>query len=163
MLICFSAKHSHAVYLDSGSAKKKDYKYVMRVLDDALAGYKEAGGKIVKHKFSKHQSGVSVFNHVTQFACVKQPAGSVRDAYYALYQMRAIVQDQRNLTLPSHLKAWAKKRAAIGDENLRQEFHIQGEMETIIFREVKVKGSIFHSNIAPSNGEIEARLKAFHD
>jgi len=86
------------VYLDSGSAKKKDYKYVMRVLDDALAGYKEAGGKIVKHKFSKHQSGVSVFNHVTQFACVKQPAGSVRDAYYALYQMQAIVQDQRNLT-----------------------------------------------------------------
>ena len=164
MLICFSAKHSHAVYLDSGSAKKKDYKYVMRVLDDALAGYKEAGGKIVKHKFSKHQSGVSVFNLVTQFACVKQPAGSVRDAYYALYQMRAIVQDQRNLTLPSHLKAWAEKRAAIADENLRQEFfHIQGEMATIIFREVQVKGSIFHSNIAPSNGEIEARLKALRD
>ena len=161
MLICFSAKHSHVVYLDSGSAKKKDYKYVMRVLDDALAGYKEAGGKIVKHKFSKHQSGVSVFNHITQFACVKEPAGSVRDAYYDLYQMRAIVQDQRNLTLPSHLKAWAEKKAAIADENHRQEFfHIQGEMATIIFREVQVKGSIFHYNIAPSNGEIETLLKA---
>src|SRR3954471_4891220 len=111
MLICFSEKHSHVVYLDSESAKKKDYKYVMRVLDDALAGYKEAGGKIVKHKFSKHQSGVSVFNHVTQFACVKQPAGSVRDAYYALHQMRAIVHDQRNHTLPRQLKAWTEKRA----------------------------------------------------
>ena len=78
--------------------------------------------------------------------------------------MCVIVQDQRNLTLPSHLKAWAEKRAAIADENLRQEFfHIQGEMATIIFREVQVKGSIFHSNIAPSNGEIEARLKALRD
>ena len=64
MLICFSPKHSHVVYFDSGSAKKKDYKYIMRVLDDALAGYKEAGGKIMKYKFNK-QSGVSMFNHVT--------------------------------------------------------------------------------------------------
>ena len=157
MLICFSANHSHTMYLDSGSAKKKDYKYVMRVLDDALTDYKEAGGKVVKHKFSKHQSGVSVFSHITQFACVKQPAGSIRDAYYALYQMRAIVQDQRNLTLPRHLKAWAEKRAEIADANLRQEFfHIQGEMAIIIFREVQVKGSIFHCNIVPSNGEVEA-------
>ena len=78
--------------------------------------------------------------------------------------MRAIVQDQRNLMLPSHLKAWAEKRAVIADENLRQEFfHIQGEMVTIIFREVQVKGSIFHNNIAPSNGEIEARLKGLRD
>src|SRR3954469_8159131 len=164
MLVCFSAKHSHAVYLDSGSAKKKDYKYVMRVLDEALVGYKEVGGKIVKHKFSKHKSGVSVFSHVTQFACVKQSAGSVRDAYDALYQMRAIVQDQHNLTLPRQLKAWSEKRAEIADANLRQEFfHIQGEMVTIIFREVQVKGVIFHNNIAPSNGEIEARLRALHD
>ena len=71
MLICFSAKNLRAVYLDSGSAKKKDYKYVMRVLDATLTGNKEAGGKIMKHKFSKHQSGVSVFNHVTQFVCMK--------------------------------------------------------------------------------------------
>src|SRR4051812_44298435 len=78
--------------------------------------------------------------------------------------MPAIVQDQCNLTLPSHLKAWAEKRTAIADANLRQEFfHIQGEMATIIFREVQVKGSIFHCNIAPSNGEIEARLKTLHD
>src|SRR4051812_15047538 len=102
----------------------------MRVLDDALVGYEEAGGKIVKHKFSKHQSSVSVYSHVTQFTGVKQPAGSVRDAYYALHQMRAIVQDQCNLTLPSHLKAWAERRAAITNANLRKEFfHIQGEME----------------------------------
>ena len=86
MLICFSPKHPHAVYFDSGSAKKKDYKYIMRVLDDALVGYKEVGGKIVKHKFNK-QSGVSVFNHVTQFTCVKQPTGCVRDSYYALHHM----------------------------------------------------------------------------
>src|ERR1041385_1219872 len=108
----------------------------MRVLDDALAVYKEAGGKIVKHKFRKNQPGMSVFNHVTQFPCVKQPAGSVRDAYYALHHMRAIVQEERNLMLPSHLKAWAERKAAITDANLRQEFfHIQGEMATIIRHE----------------------------
>ena len=134
----------------------------MRVLDDALAGYKEAGGKIVKHKFSKPY-GVSVFNHVTQFPCVKQPVGSVRDAYYALHHMRAIVQDQRNLTLPSHLKPWAEQRATITDANIRQLFHIQGEMVTIIFREVQVKESTFYAGIVPSNGEIEARLKALCD
>ena len=164
MLICFSPQHSHAVYLDSGSVKKKDYKYIMRVLDDALAGYKEAGGKIVKHKYRNNQPGVSVFNHVTQFPCVKQPAGSVRDAYYALHHMRAIVQEERNLMLPSHLKAWAERKVAIADANLRQEFfHIQGEMATIIRHEVQMKGSIFHCNIAPSNGEIVVRLKALRD
>src|SRR3954465_6380795 len=74
-----------------------------------------------------------------------------------------IVQEERNLTLPS-LKAWAERKAAIADANLRQEFfHIQGEMATIIRHEVQVKGSIFHFNIAPSNGEIEVPLKALRD
>src|ERR1041385_3610657 len=136
----------------------------MRVLDDALAVYKEAGGKIVKHKYRKHHPSVSVFNHVTQFPCVKQPAGSVRDAYYAVHHMRTIVQEERNLTLPSHLKAWAERKTAIADANLRKEFiHIQGVMATIIRHEVQVKGSIFHCNIAPSNGEIEVHLKALRD
>src|SRR4051812_17512199 len=162
--MCFSPQHSHAVYLDSGSVKKKYYKYIMRVLDDALAGYKEAGGKIVKHMYRKNKLGVSVFNHVTQLPCVKQPAGSVRDAYYTLHHMRAIVQEQRNLTLPSHLKAWAERKAEIAVENLKEEFfHIQAQMATIICHEVQMKGSIFHSNIGPSNGEIEVRLKALRD
>ena len=68
MLICFWPKHLHAMYLDSGSAKKKYYMYIKRVLDDALAGYKLEGGKIVKQKY---KSGVNVFNHVMQFAYVK--------------------------------------------------------------------------------------------
>ena len=162
MLICFSPKHSHAVYLDSGSAKKKDYMYIRRVLDDALAGYKLEGGKIVKQKCNK--SDMNVFNHVTQFACVKQPAGSVRDAFYTLHHMRAIVQDQRNLTLPSHLKSWAENRARIADADIRREFyHIQAEMATTIFCEVLVKGSTFYAGNLPSNGEIEARLKAMRD
>ena len=134
----------------------------MRVLDDALAGYKLEEGKIVKQKCNK--SGVNVFNHVTQFAYVKQPVGSVRDAYYALHHMRAIVQDQRNLTLPSHLKPWAESRARIADADIRRGFYqIQGEMATTIFREVLVKGSTFYAGNLPSNGEIEARLKAMRD
>ena len=163
MLICFWPKDSHAMYLDSGSAKKKDYRYIMRVLDDALSGYKLEGGKIVKQKCNK--SGVNVFNHVTQFACVKQPAGSVRDAFYALHHMRAIVQDQCNLTLPSHLKPWAESRARIADADIRWGFfQIQGEMATTIYREVLVKGSTFYAgNLSSSKEEIEAHLKAMHD
>src|ERR1041385_8671846 len=98
---------------------------------------KKAGGKIVKHMFRKNQPGVSVFNHVTQFLCVKKTAGSVRDAYYALRHMRAIVHEQRNFTLPSHLKAWAERKAEIADANLKEEFfHIQAQMVTIIRHEV---------------------------
>ena len=78
--------------------------------------------------------------------------------------MRAIVQDQRNLTLPSHLKSWAENRARIADADIRREFyHIQAEMATTIFREVLVKGSTFYAGNLPSNGEIEARLKAMRD
>ena len=162
MLICFWPKDSHAMYLDSGSAKKKDYKYIRRVLDDALAGYKLEGGKIVKQKCNK--SGVNVFNHVTQFACVKQPTGSVKDVFYALHHMQAFVQDQQDLTLPSHLKPWAESRERVTDANIRKEFfHIQGEMATIIFRDALVKGSTFYAGNLPSNGEIEARLKALSD
>src|SRR4051812_31670146 len=93
----------------------------MRVLDDALASYIKAGGKMVKHKFRKNQPDVNVSSHVTQFPCVKQSAGSVRDAYYALHHMRAIVQEQHNLTLPSHLRAWAERKAEIADANLKEE------------------------------------------
>src|SRR4051812_14778273 len=133
----------------------------MSVLDDALTGYIKAGGKMVKHKFRKNQPDVNVFSQITQFSCVKQPAGSVRDAYYALHNMRAIVQEQRNLTLPSHLRAWAEMKAEISDENHKEEFfHIEEQMVTIIHHQVQMRGSIFHSNIAPSNGEIEVLLKA---
>ena len=70
-------KHSSATYLDSGSATKKDYANVRRVLDSALTGYFRAGGKIEKEKFFKH---MRVFNHLTEFPCAKQPSGSHKKA-----------------------------------------------------------------------------------
>src|ERR1041385_5458859 len=68
------------------------------------------------------------------------------------------------LSLPSHLRAWAERKAEIADANLKEEFfHIQAQMATIIRHEVQMKGAIFHSNIAPSNGEIEVHLKSLRD
>ena len=134
----------------------------MRVMDDARNAYKAEGGKLLKQKYNK--SGVNVFNHVTQFACVKQLTGNVKDAYYTLHHMRAFVHDQCDLTLSSHLKPRAHRRATINYANLRHEFfHIQAEMETTIYRGVLVTGSTFYLNFAPSKGEIEARLKSMHD
>jgi hypothetical protein len=48
------------------------------------------------------------FGHIMAFPCVKQPEGSQKEAYYALYQMRAYVCDHHNLTLPNSLKSWAE-------------------------------------------------------
>jgi len=64
----FSPHHQQATYYDSGSATPKDYGNIKKVLDDALVGYKFMGGTFKKEKCRR---GVPVFNHVTEFPCVK--------------------------------------------------------------------------------------------
>ena len=117
-----SPKHSQATYFDSGSQeKKKNYDKIKEVLDDALTGYASAEGATFvrkKLKFGRH-----VFTHVTEFPCVKQPAGSQKEAYYALHHMRAFLLEQQNSTLPDHLKRWAEVKARINDSDIRQEMY----------------------------------------
>ena len=118
-LISLSPKHSHATYFDSGSLeKKKNYDKIKEVLDDALTGFASTEGTSFvrkKVKFGRH-----VFNHVTEFPCVKQPENSKKEAYYALHHMRAFLLDQQNSTLPDHLKQWAEAKAKITDSDIRQ-------------------------------------------
>jgi hypothetical protein len=61
-------------------------------------------GGLLKNKQPLKQD-MHTFGHVTSFPCVKQPEGSQKEAYYALYQMRAYVRDHHNLTLPNSLKS----------------------------------------------------------
>jgi hypothetical protein len=99
------------------------------------------------------------FGHITAFPCVKQPEGSQKEAYYALYHMRAYVRDHHNLALPNSLKSWAEHLAMIQDKDLRAEFYrIQEQFATIIFQDVIRKGGMFYTAMKPSNAEIDKRL-----
>jgi hypothetical protein len=110
-LINISVKHAQCVYLDSGSGIKKNYTTIKAVLDEALTKYARLGD-LLKNKRQLKQ-GMHMFIHTTLFPRVKQPGGSHKEAYYALYQMRAYVQDHHNLTLPNSLKSWAEHLAMI--------------------------------------------------
>jgi hypothetical protein len=102
-LILVASRYSVAVYLDSGSeAKIKNYAYIKGVLN-------------VK-------DGRHMFKHVTKFPCVKQPPNNVKEDFYTLHHMRAIVQNEHRLTMPSSVQGWAKEHARIEDAELRDDF-----------------------------------------
>jgi hypothetical protein len=63
-----------------------------------------------------------MFKHVTKFPCVKQPPNSVKEAFYALHHMRAIVQNKHRITTPSSVRGWSKEHARIKDAELRDDF-----------------------------------------
>jgi hypothetical protein len=109
------------MYLDSGSATNKNYTTIKAVLDEALTKYAHLGGLLKTKRPLKH--GMHTFIHTTLFPCVKQPEGSQKEDYYALYPMRAYRRDHHNLTLPNSLKSWAKHLAMIQDKDLRVEFY----------------------------------------
>ena len=96
-LISISSKFSIATYFNSDRELKKDYTNIKKVLDDAITGYAKSGGTFKREvtRYGKH-----VLMHLTKFACVKQPPGGQKDAYYALHHMRAFVRHQQQLTLP---------------------------------------------------------------
>jgi hypothetical protein len=73
-----------------------------------------------------------VFKQVTKFPYVKQPPNSVKEAFYALHHMRAIVQDEHRLKTPSSDRGWAEEQARIKDTELRDDFfRIQNQIATI--------------------------------
>jgi hypothetical protein len=146
------------VYLDSGSATKKNYTTIKAVLDEALTKYAYLGG-LLKTKRPLKQ-GMHTFSHITMFPYVKQLEGSQKEAYYALYQMQAYVRDHHNLTLPNSLKSWAEHLAMIQDKDLRAEFYrILEQFATIIYQDVVRKGGMFYTTaMKPSNAEIDKRL-----
>jgi hypothetical protein len=132
-LIHIAPRYSVAVYLESGSeAKMKNFAYIKGVLDDALEGYTKKGGDFrvgaENVKDDRH-----MFKHITKFPCIKQPPNSVKEAFYALHHMRAIVQNEHMLTTPSSVRGWAEDHARIEDAELRDDFfRIQNQIATIL-------------------------------
>ena len=98
--------------------------------------------------------------HNTTFACVKQPPGSQKDAYYALHHMRAIIRDSNHLRLPNNLKDWATRLSAILDADITQEFfRIQSEFAEIIHQDVLRTSGQFYLRSPLSNSEIDTMLQ----
>ena len=162
VLICLNVNHSSALYLDSGSATRKNYSTIKRVLDDALNGYVAAGGAVPSRPVKKY--GMHVFSHKMEFSCVKQPSGSEKDAFYALHHMKAFVRDAQNTTLPSDLRQWAEDLGRIQDRNLRMDFFdTQEELSTIIHQQVIKTGGVFHGGNPPPNKDIDKRLAEQRD
>ena len=146
-----------ATYLDPDRESNKDYTNTKKVIDEALSRYSKSG---VTFKKEVVRYGAHVFTHVTKFACVKQPPGGQKDAYYAIHHMRAFVRDQQQLTLPAHLKHWAERLSVIQDADLRQEFfRIQSELAGIISEDVLRNTGEFYLNNQLSNREIDTMLR----
>ena len=122
-LILISPRYSVATYFDSGSLiKKKDYSRIQSVLDDALEGYSSKGCGFANKTAECFRNGKHIFKHVTEFHCVKQPARSVKEAFYVFHHLRGFVRDCKMLTLPSSIRGWAEKLAQIDDDNLGEDF-----------------------------------------
>ena len=154
-------QHSHAIYLDSGSGdKKKDYTAIKGVLDDALNDFAvEAGPGVIKKQ--KTKGGQLIWSHQTTFHCIKQPAGSTREAFYAMMHMWEFVKDEELLLGPADLKKrWSSDLANATDREIRLEFYrIQQKLAQVIKEDVITKaGTFYYGFTLPTNAEIEDRL-----
>jgi hypothetical protein len=140
-LILVAPRYSVAIYLDSGSeAKTKNYTYIKGVLDDALEGYAKKGGDF-RAGAKNAKDDRHMFKHVTKFPCIKQPPNSVKEAFYALHHMQAIIQNEHRLMTPSSVRGWAKEHAKIEDAKLRDDFFcISNQIATILQEDVITRG-----------------------
>lgn len=140
---------------------KKDYTAVKGVLDDALPGYRHAVGTKLKQEYLRR--GSVIFNHKTDFANVKQPEDSPREAFYTIMFMREIARDARDFELPQSLKQWRPNLCDTKDPfALPAEFgRIQQTIATIIQMDVICKDGIFSNGLREmSNKVIEGILAA---
>ena len=160
ILIVLSPKWSLAQYFDSGDlTTKKDYTRIKGVLDEALEGYAQKGGHFDKKGECIRTNGKHGFKHVTTFPCVKQPADSVKEAFYVLHHLKGFVRDAETMRLPSSIREWAKMAGEINDADLREDFHrIQMKLSEIIIEDVNTSGGSLHSARGLPQREIEDRL-----
>ena len=151
-LVVLNPRWSSATYLDSGSLdNKKDYTKLKGVLDEALEGYAKKGGPFEKKQQVLSNDGTHRFKHVTEFCCIKQKSGSVKEAFYALHHLKGFVWDAEKTKLPSSLQEWTKCAGDITDADLREDFHrIQVQLSRIIIEDVNNHRGSLH-NVRGSN------------
>ena len=96
-------------------------------------------------KVENFKNGKHVFKHVTEFPCVKQPARSLKEAFYVLHHLRGFVHDCQMLTLPSSIRGWVEKLEQIDDDNIREDFFcIQNQISEIMQHDVMQSGGTLH-------------------
>jgi hypothetical protein len=151
-------------YFDSGSAEKKGYTRKRGVLDDTLEGYYKQGGTFKDKGVCFRDDGKYKFKNMFEVPCAKQPADSVKKAFYVMHHLKVFVRDSQNLTLPSALRGWAEKLARIDDDDLREDFHAtQVKLSHIIVEDVITGGGLLHQGRALCKRDIEERLKVQGD
>ncbi|KAK1651295.1 hypothetical protein QYE76_069100 [Lolium multiflorum] len=101
-LIVVHPQHSHAVYLDSGRDKKKDYTNIRALLNDALTGFANKAGPL---KVERKSRGGLVLTHTTNFPCLRQSKqDNGMDAWYAILQMQEYIKYVDDMLLPESLR-----------------------------------------------------------
>ena len=141
--------------------RKKDYAAVKDVLDDALPGFVHRIGTKLKREYLRR--GSLIFNHKTDFANVKQPDESPREAFYTIMFMREFARDARDYELPQKLKQWRPNLCDTNDpQAIPAEFgRIQQKIATIIQQDVVVKdGIFFNGHVAMTKEVVEGILEA---
>jgi hypothetical protein len=155
-LLVMYPQESYAVYLDSGSAKPKDYNDIKSVLNDALTVFANKTGGI---KVERKRRGGLCLSHRVEFPCQKQSSpNNEMEGWYAILHMREFVNDENNLLLPRDM-------ANCSDTTLREEWiRIQQFICTIIHKDFcSTSRAFFNGHITPCNEEIETLLWATHE
>ncbi|KAK1614466.1 hypothetical protein QYE76_019983 [Lolium multiflorum] len=101
-LVILCPKWSLAQYFDSSNTTtKKDYMRIRGVLDEAILGYSKNGGTFDKKgQYIRPGTKKLGFKHVFDFPCIKQPAGSIKEAFYVLHHLKGFVEDAEMMCLP---------------------------------------------------------------
>ena len=144
---------------------KKDLSRIKGVLDEALIGYTKHGGTFKPKEEWKRPNGKNGFKHITEFPCIKQPVGSVKEAFYALHHLKGIVWDADNMNQPARLRDWSNRMAGeMSDADIRDDFHrIQVQLSQIILEDVQKNGGSLNQPRGLCQRDIQERLERQSD
>ncbi|KAK1645358.1 hypothetical protein QYE76_063163 [Lolium multiflorum] len=162
-LIVVHPQHSHAVYLDSGRDRKKDYTHIRALLNDALTGFANKAGPL---KVERKSRGGLVLTHTTNFPCLRQSTqDNGMDAWYAILQMQEYIKYADDMLLPENLRNRFANMADVPDREIRKNWgRIQQFICTVILQDVNARsGEFFYGYGLPPNDEIELRLEMSRD
>ena len=139
---------------------KKDYTRIRGVLDEAILGYSKNGGTFDKKgEFIRPDTKKIGFKHVIDFPCIKQPADSMKEAFYVLHHLKGFVADAEMMSLPPSQRDPIKMTGEINDADLREDFHrIQVKLSEIILEDVCNRSGLLHQLRGLSKRDIEERL-----
>ncbi|KAK1665985.1 hypothetical protein QYE76_054144 [Lolium multiflorum] len=160
-LIILCPKWSLAQYFDSSNTTtKKDYRRIRGVLDEAILGYSKNGGTFDKKgEFVRPDTKKLGFKHVIDFPCIKQPAGSIKEAFYVLHHLKGFVEDAEMMSLPPSKRDPIKMSGEINDDDLREDFHrLQVKLSEIIVHDVSNASGLLYQLRGLCKRDIEERL-----